>query len=223
MSLSLGRRVVMEAVGTALLLATAVGSGVMAQRLTGGNAGLALLACSVATTGVLVTLIVALGPWSGAHLNPVVSLTQSAGGQLPRHEALAYVVAQVAGATLGVWAVHLMFELPVLQSGAGVRSGAGQVFGEFVATFGLVLVIELSGKRPELVPFAVGSWIGAAYWFTSSTSFANPAATIARAFTTTPAGIRLADVPGFLLGEVLGAVAALLLARWLLASERKAS
>lgn len=214
MSLSLSRRAVIEALGTALLIATPVGTGVMAERL-GSGAALSLLAGSLATVGILITLIVTLGPWSGAHLNPVVSLTQG----LPRNEALTYVVAQILGAILGVVVVHLMFGLEPLQAGTSVRSGSAQVFGEFVATFGLVLVVALctSGKKPtEFVAFAVASYIGAAYWFTSSTSFANPAGTIARAFTSTPAGIRFTDVPGFLIGEVAGALAAVALVRWLL-------
>jgi glycerol uptake facilitator-like aquaporin len=207
-----------------MLVATALGSAVMAGRLTGGNGGLALLACALVTAGVLAALIVTLGPLSGAHLNPVVTLALTIDGELSRREALFYVVAQLVGAWLGMAAVHLMFELPVLQVATTDRSGAARVFGEFVATFGLVLLVLLCVRqRAPQVAFVVAGYIAAAYWFTSSTSFANPAVTLARAVSDTPSGIRPADVPGFLLGQFTGAAAATALARWLMPLSKKVS
>jgi glycerol uptake facilitator-like aquaporin len=214
---SLSRRVVAEGVGTALLLAAVVGSGVMAERLSGGNVGLALLANALSTGGMLVALILTFGPISGAHLNPAVTVSAAALGGIPWSEVPGYVAAQVAGAFAGVALAHGMFGLPVYLASDHIRAGWPQILGEAVATFGLLSVIwGCSRRRPDAVAFAVAAYITAAYWFTSSTSFANPAVTLARAASNTFAGIRPADVPGFLLGQGIGALAATLLFRWLL-------
>jgi glycerol uptake facilitator-like aquaporin len=209
-------RVGAEAIGTALLLAAIVGSGIMAERLSGGNIGLALLANAIATAGALYALIAALGPVSGAHFNPAVSLVMAWRGDLAWCDVPAYLAAQVAGGVAGVWAAHLMFELPILQASAKARSGLAQGFSEVVASFGLVLVIWLASRRaPATVPAAVAGYIAGAYWFTASTSFANPAVTIARSLSDTFAGIRPADAPLFIAAQLVGAVAAALLCRWL--------
>ena len=211
------RALAAEAVGTAFLLAAVVGSGIMGERLAGGNVAIALLANSIATGAALVALILAFGPLSGAHFNPAVTVAAASQGGLPWSRAGAYVAVQLMGAFLGVMAAHVMFSEPLLAASAHERSGRAQVFSEFVATFGLVAVIwGGSRSRAPVVPFAVAAYITSAYWFTASTSFANPAVTIARAYTNTFAGIRLADVPGFLIGQVLGAVAATLLFKWLM-------
>lgn len=208
----LSRRLVAEALGSLLLAATVVGSGVMAERLAQGNAAVALLANTAATVAVLATLIALLGPISGAHFNPAVSAVESLRGRLPVREALAYGAIQVAGCCAGAMLAHAMFELPIVQASTHVRSGPAQWLSEAVATGGLLLVV-LGHRRSEDAPWMVAAWIGAAYWFTASTSFANPAITIARSLTNTFAGIRTADVPGFVAGQVVGALVALALAR----------
>jgi glycerol uptake facilitator-like aquaporin len=213
---NLGRRATAEGCGTALLLVGVVGSGIMAERLSGGNVALALLANALATGGALFALIAAFGPVSGAHFNPAVTLADASQGGLPWREVPAYLLAQVLGAFLGVAVAHGMFELPVFVASTHVRAGGAQVLGEAVATFGLLAVIWGSSRaRSGLVAFAVAAYITGAYWFTLSTSFANPAVTLARAATDTFAGIRPADVPGFLAGQAIGAVAATALLRWL--------
>jgi len=213
---ALGRRAAAEAIGTALLLAGVVGSGIMGERLAGGNVAIALLANSIATGALLVALIVTFAPVSGAHFNPVVSLAMALGGAFAWRELAVYVVAQVVGAFAGVACAHLMFVAPLFAASAHARSGGAQLLSETVATFGLVSVIE-SGSRFEArsVPVAVGTYIAAAYWFTASTSFANPAVSLARAATDTFAGIRPADVPGFVAAQIAGGVAAVWLWRWL--------
>jgi len=213
---NLGRRVVAEGVGTAMLLATVVGSGIMAERLAGGNVAIALLANTVATGAGLVALILTFGGISGAHFNPVVTLADASQGGLKWRDAGPYVVAQIVGAFAGVALAHLMFDAPAFAASRHARSGLGQLAGEFTATFGLVSVIwGCSRSRPSATPFAVAAFITAAYWFTSSTSFANPAVTLARAATDTFAGIRPADAPGFIVAQTVGAGAATVLFRWL--------
>lgn len=215
MKFDLPRRLVSEVIGTALLLAAVVGSGIMAERLAGGNEAIALLANTIATAAALVALILTFGPISGAHLNPAVTLSLAARGDLARREAPGYVVAQLAGAVAGVWLAHGMFGEPWLMISQHARSGTGQLLSECVATFGLLSVIlGCSRTKPEAVPYAVAAYIASAYWFTASTSFANPAVTVARALTDTFAGIRPADVPGFLVAQLGGAAAATLLFRW---------
>jgi glycerol uptake facilitator-like aquaporin len=212
----LPQRVVAEAVGTAMLLAAVVGSGVMAERLAGGNVAVALLANTLATGSALVALILAFGPISGAHLNPAVTLASAWQGYTPPREAPFYVVAQIVGAFGGVAVAHLMFELPLFFVSRHARAGSAQMFSESVATFGLLLVIWSCVRfRPAVTPFAVAAYITAAYWFTASTSFANPAVTLARSVSDTFAGIRPADAPGFIAAQLLGAAAATLLLRWL--------
>lgn len=213
---TLARRMTAEGVGTALLLATVVGSGIMGERLAGGSVGLALLANTIATGAVLVALILAFGPVSGAHFNPAVTLADATQSGIPWREVLPYVAAQTAGAFAGVAAAHLMFGEPLFFASRHARSGAAQAFSEFVATFGLLAVIWGCVRlRSATVPFAVGAYITAAYWFTASTSFANPAVTLARSATDTFSGIRPADVPAFILAQLLGAGAATALFRWL--------
>jgi len=212
----LPRRLVGEAVGTALLLATVVGSGIMGERLAGGNVAVALLANTLATGAALVALILVFGPISGAHFNPAVTLADAWQGGIAWPEVLPYVAAQVIGAFAGVAAAHVMFELPLFFASQHVRSGPAQMFSEFVATFGLLATIwGCVRARADAVPFAVAAYITAAYWFTASTSFANPAVTLARAASDTFAGIRPADAPGFILAELLGAAAATALFGWL--------
>jgi len=219
----LARRSVSEALGTALLLATVVGSGVMAERLSGGNVALALLANTIATGAVLVALILTFGPISGAHFNPAVTLADAARGGLPWRDVPAYVTSQIAGAYAGVAAAHAMFELPVWFASRHVRTGPSQWLAEFIATFGLLAVIwGCSRTRPAAVPFAVGAYITAAYWFTASTSFANPAVTLARAASDTFAGIRPIDVPAFVLAQLTGAGAATALFAWLAPADASA-
>jgi glycerol uptake facilitator-like aquaporin len=211
------RRLVAEAVGTALLLAAVVGSGIMGERLAGGNVAIALLANTLATGGALVALILTFGPVSGAHFNPAVTLAVASQGGLPWREAPGYVAAQLSGAVLGVGAAHLMFGEAIYSYSRHVRSGGAQVFSEFIATFGLVAVIQGCARhRSSAVPFAVAAYIVAAYWFTASTSFANPAVTLARSLSDTFAGIRPQDAPGFILAQLAGASAATFLFRWLL-------
>jgi glycerol uptake facilitator-like aquaporin len=213
------RRLTAEFLGTALLLAAVVGSGIMGDRLSGGNVAIALLANTIATGATLVTLILTFGPVSGAHFNPAVTLADASQGGISWREAPGYIAAQVVGALLGVWAAHLMFREAVLQVSQHVRAGGAQMFSEFVATFGLLSVIWGCGRlRAEAAPFAVGLYITGAYWFTASTSFANPAVTLARSFTNTFAGIRPADAPGFVAAQLGGAFAATFLFRWLVPS-----
>ena len=205
-----------EFLGTAFLLATVVGSGIMGERLAAGNAALALLANSLATGCGLAALILALGPVSGAHFNPLVSLWAAREGALPRRRVIGYVSAQCAGAFFGVAAANLMFELPAFTASGHARQGAAQLLSEAIATFGLILVIAACARRrPSAAPFAVAAYITAAYWFTASTSFANPAVTLARMATDTFSGIRPADAPAFIGAQAVGALAAALLSRWL--------
>jgi glycerol uptake facilitator-like aquaporin len=213
----LGRRLVAEAVGTAFLLAAVVGSGIMGERLAGGNTAVALLANTLATGAALVAVILTFGPISGAHLNPAVTLADASQGGMPWREVPFYLTAQVAGAFAGVAAAHVMFELPLFFPSQHARAGGAQMFSEFVATFGLLAVIwGCARTRAAVVPFVVAAYITAAYWFTASTSFANPAVTLARAASDTFAGIRPVDAPGFILAQLLGAAAATALFRWLL-------
>ena len=215
-AVDLKRRLVAEALGTALLLATVVGSGIMAERLAGGNVAIALLANTIATGAALVALILTFGPISGAHLNPAVTIADASQGGLRWGDVPGYVVAQIAGAFGGVALAHVMFEEPIFSASEHVRAGVGQLVSEFVATFGLLAVSwGCSRRRTSAVPFAVGAYITAAYWFTASTSFANPAVTLARAATNTFAGIRPVDAPGFLVAQLLGAFAATAVFRWL--------
>lgn len=209
------RPVAAEFLGTALLLAAVVGSGIMAERLAAGNMAVALLANAIATGCALFALILMFAPFSGAHFNPIVSLASVLSNDLPVRGVVPYVLAQTAGAISGVWLAHLMFDLPILQASLHARDGIGQWAGEFVATFGLVMLIE-TGKRHFLpsLPAAIAAYITAAYWFTSSTSFANPAVTIARGFTDTFAGITPQHVPVFIMAQALGAGAAVVLSRW---------
>jgi glycerol uptake facilitator-like aquaporin len=216
---SLPRRLTAEAVGTALLVAAVVGSGIMAERLSGGSVGLALLANALATGGVLAALILTFGPISGGHFNPAVTLADASQGGLSWRAALLYIPAQIIGGFAGVAAAHLMFGEPLFTASTHVRAGAAQAFSEGVATFGLLSVIwGVSRSRAAVVPFAVAAYIVGAYWFTASTSFANPAMTLARAATGTFAGIRPADVPAFCLAQLVGAACATALFRWLLPS-----
>jgi glycerol uptake facilitator-like aquaporin len=213
---SLQRRVVAEFIGTLFLLAAVVGSGIMGERLAAGNVALALLANSIATGSALIALILAFGEVSGAHLNPAVTLADAMRGGIGWREVPAYIFAQVAGALGGVIAAHLMFGLSSLAVSTRIRSGPSQLFSEFVATFGLLAVIwGCARKRPTAVPYAVGCYITAAYWFTASTSLANPAVTFARCLTNTFSGIRPADVAGFIGAQICGAIAATLLFQWL--------
>lgn len=212
---SLSRRLAAEWMGTAFLVAAVVGSGIMGERLSGGNVALALLVNTVATGAALVALILALGPISGAHFNPVVSLAVAWDGAIAWKELPGYVVSQVFGGVSGTIAAHLMFGLPVVSLSNHVRSGPAQVFSEFVATFGLLAVIlGCSRAQSRATAFAVGSYIAAAYWFTASTSFANPAVTIARSLSNTFSGIRPADSPGFIAAQLVGGFAATLIFRW---------
>jgi len=223
MQVDLARRSVAEGLGTALLLATVVGSGIMGERLAGGNVAIALLANTLATGAALVALILTFGPVSGAHLNPAVTLADAAVGGRPWREVPAYVLAQIAGAFAGVAAADVMFELPVFSASRHARTGPAQWFSEFVATFGLLAVIwGCSRRRASAVPYAVGAYITAAYWFTASTSFANPAVTLARAATDTFAGIRPDDVLGFVVAQLAGAALATVAFRWLVPPETTA-
>jgi glycerol uptake facilitator-like aquaporin len=209
----LSRRALAEAVATAFLLAGIVGSGIMGERLAGGNVAIALLANSLATGALLAVLIAAFGPLSGAHLNPVVTIAAALRGELRAADLAAYAAAQCAGALLGVAAAHAMFELAPFAPGTHPRSGPAQLLSEFVATLGLVLTILACASRTRDLPYLVGAYIAAAYWFTGSTSFANPAVTLARAATDTFAGIRPVDVSGFVAAQLAGGAAALALWR----------
>jgi len=216
MKIDLARRVCAEYIGTAFLVAAVVGSGIMADRLSGGNVGLALLENTIATGAALVALIITFGPISGAHLNPVVTVMDAFERGLPWAETPVYIVGQVLGGISGAVAAHLMFGLSAVSLSTHARSGPSQMFSEFVATFGLVCVIWGSSRlKPTTVPFAVGAYITSAYWFTASTSFANPAVTIARCLSDTFAGIRPADVIWFVAAQFVGGFAATLLFRWL--------
>ncbi|PNS08455.1 aquaporin [Solilutibacter silvestris] len=211
--ITLRRKLLAEFIGTMLLLATVVGSGVMAVNLSQGNAAIALLANAGATAGILYVLIVVLGPISGAHFNPVVTLLMCMRGEISTMEAVAYIAVQIVAAIIGVMLAHAMFGLALIQPGTHVRTGAAQWLSEAVATFGLVLTILLGiRRRPAAVPALVASYIFAAYWFTASTSFANPAVTIARSLTQTFAGIRPDDIGGFVLAQLLGGATGLLVA-----------
>jgi len=215
MTAPLSRRVAAEFLGTGFLVAAVVGSGIMGERLAGGNVAIALLANTIATGAALVALILAFGPISGAHLNPAVSIAEAMERGLPWRETPAYVAAQIVGGVGGTIVAHLMFGLPLVSLSRHARSGYAQVFSEFVATFGLVAVIwGCSRFRPNAVPLAVGAYITAAYWFTASTSFANPAVTIARSLTDTFSGIRPADAGFFILAQLVGALAAARFFRW---------
>jgi glycerol uptake facilitator-like aquaporin len=219
----LRRRLLAEALGTAFLLATVVGSGIMAENLAGGNVALALLANAIPTGAILVVMITMFGPISGAHFNPAVTLCFFVRRAMGAPDALAYVAAQLLGAAIGTWCAHLMFDMPILMIGGTVRAGVGQWVGEAVATFGLVAAILACMRfRPKAVAATVGLYITAAYWFTSSTSFANPAVTVARMLTDSFAGIRPADVPAFIVAQFAGALAAALIAAWLFAEPDKA-
>jgi len=210
------RRLCSEALGTAFLLAAVVGSGIMAERLSSGNNALALLGNTLPTGAILVVLILIFGPVSGAHLNPAVSVAFALRKELPWRDAAGYSGAQIIGGLVGVWAAHLMFELPAWQISLHMRTGAGQWLAEFVATFGLLLtILGCLARTPAAVPYAVGLYITAAYWFTASTSFANPAVTIARSISNTFAGIAPAGVPVFILSQFAGMLAAVLLVQWL--------
>jgi glycerol uptake facilitator-like aquaporin len=210
------RRAVAEAIGTGFLLAAVVGSGIMGERLAGGNVAIALLANTLATAATLIALILALGPVSGAHFNPAVTLAVAWQGGLAWRETPAYLGSQVAGAFAGVGAAHIMFGQPLFFASRHARSGGAQMFSEFVATFGLLAVITGCARwKSAAAPFAIGAYIAGAYWFTASTSFANPAVTMARAASDTFAGIRPADVPGFVAAQLAGALAAAVLMQWL--------
>jgi glycerol uptake facilitator-like aquaporin len=217
------RRIVAECLGTAFLLAGVVGSGIMAARLAGGNGALALLCNTIPTGAVLAVLILTFGPLSGAHFNPAVSVAMALRRELPVKVAAAYIAAQIVGGIVGVLAAHAMFELPLWQVSMNVRTGPGQWLAEFVATFGLLLTIfGCAAWTPAAIPYAVGLYITAAYWFTASTSFANPAVTIARALSDTYAGIAPAGVLAFIVAQLCGALAAVVLARWLFAGGKAA-
>ena len=218
-AVDLRRRALAEGLGTALLLATVVGSGIMGDKLAGGNVALALLANTVATGAGLVALILTFGPISGAHFNPAVTLADASQGGLPWREVPVYIVSQVLGAFVGVAVAHVMFDKPLFFASTHERAGVAELVSEFVATFGLLAVIwGCARRRAGAVPFAVGAYIMAAYWFTSSTSFANPAVTLARAASDTFAGIRPVDTPGFIVAQLLGAAAATATFRWLVPS-----
>jgi glycerol uptake facilitator-like aquaporin len=223
MAISLRRRCAAEGLGTAFLLAAVVGSGIMAERLAGGNQALALLCNTLPTGAILAVLILTFGPISGAHFNPAVSLAFAFRGELPARPAAAYIACQAAGAITGVWAAHLMFGLSVLQLATSVRTGPGQWLAEGIATFGLLITIfGCLARNASAIPYAVGLYITAAYWFTASTSFANPAVTIARALSDTFAGIQPANVVAFIAAQLIGMSAALTLSGWLWRPENPA-
>lgn len=224
MPTTLSRRVAAEALGTGFLVTAVVGSGIMAEKLAGGNIAVALLGNTIPTGAILVVLILALGPISGAHFNPAVSLVMAAKGALRRRDLAAYVAAQVLGGCLGTLAAHGMFELPLLQLATKLRTGPAQWFAEFIATFGLlVTILAVVRFRIEAVPFAVGLYITAAYWFTASTSFANPAVTIARALTNSFAGIAPEHVVIFIMAQIAGGFTGAALVGWLTGPERSPS
>lgn len=215
-SFSISRRLVAEALGTGLLVATVVGSGIMAERLAGGNIAIALLGNTIPTGTILVVLILAFGPISGAHFNPVVSVVMACTGALPRRQVVPYVIFQIAGGCMGTIIAHGMFELPLIEFAGKARTGPGQWLAEFVATFGLLMtILTVARFKREAIAYAVGLYITAAYWFTASTSFANPAVTFARALTDTFAGIAPVHVVSFIVAQFLGAAAGLATAAWL--------
>jgi glycerol uptake facilitator-like aquaporin len=212
---SLTQRSVAECLGTAFLLAAVVGSGIMAQKLAGGNNALALLCNTLPTGAILAVLILTFGPISGAHFNPAVSVAFALRRELSWPNAVTYIVAQIIGGVIGVWITHLMFELPVWQVSSNARTGTGQWLAEFVATFGLLLtILGCVARTPAAVPYAVGLYITSAYWFTASTSFANPAVTIARSLSDTFAGIAPTGVVAFITAQFVGMIAAVALGRW---------
>ena len=218
MKFSISQRACAEFLGTAFLVTAAVGSGIMGERLSNGNVAIALLANSIATGAALVTLILTFGPISGAHFNPVVTLADATSGGLARGDILPYILSQFAGGFAGTVNSHFMFALPAITYSRHARSGPAQFYAEIVATFGLIAVISTCAKlNARAIPVAVGGYIAGAYWFTSSTSFANPAVTLARCFTDSFAGIQPRDVPGFVVAETLGAAVAFFLFRWLIA------
>jgi len=220
----LSRRLFAESLGTAFLLATVIGSGIMAERLSGGNAALALLGNTLPTGAILAVLILIFGPLSGAHFNPAVSIGFALRGELKWSELAPYVAVQIVAGILGVFAAHAMFELPILQISAHARTGPGQWFAESIASFGLLLTIfGCVARAPQAVAYAVGLYITAAYWFTASTSFANPAVTIARALSNTFAGIAPAGVAAFTAAQLLGMLAAVAASRWLWPAENARS
>ena len=220
---TLARRAVAEALGTMLLLAAIIGSGIMEERLAGGNVAIVLLANTIATGAALLALILTFGPVSGAHFNPAVTLADASQGGLAWREVPAYVCAQLVGAIAGVACANVMFELPLFFASRHKRAGGAQLFSEFIATFGLLVVIWGCARRARAtaVPFAVAAYIVAAYWFTASTSFANPAVTLARSLSDTFAGIRPVDVPGFIIAQLAGAAAATALMRWIVPDLKK--
>jgi glycerol uptake facilitator-like aquaporin len=216
MKTSLAQRIVAEFLGTGFLLAAVVGSGIMAARLAGGDAALALLCNTIATGAILTVLILMLGSISGAHFNPAVSLAAALRGDMAAPATAVYIGAQLTGAIVGVWVAHLMFELPVLQISLTMRAGPGQWLAEAIATFGLLLtILGCSARNPAAIPYAVGLYITSAYWFTASTSFANPAVTIARSLSDTFAGIAPTGVMAFIAAQLIGMLAAVALGRWL--------
>ncbi len=216
MKTSLAQRIAAEFLGTGFLLAAVVGSGIMAARLAGGDAALALLCNTIATGAILTVLILMLGPISGAHFNPAVSLAAALCGDMTAPATAVYIGAQLTGAIVGVWVAHLMFELPVLQISLTTRAGPGQWLAEAIATFGLLLtILGCSARNPAAIPYAVGLYITSAYWFTASTSFANPAVTIARSLSDTFTGIAPAGVMAFIAAQIVGMLAAVALGRWL--------
>jgi glycerol uptake facilitator-like aquaporin len=215
-AVALSRRLAAECLGTGFLLAAVVGSGIMAAKLADGNGALALLCNTLPTGAILTVLILTFAPISGAHFNPAVSVALSLRGELPAQTAAGYIGAQIFGGILGVWAAHLMFELPLWQVSATTRTGQGQWFAEAVGTFGLLLtILGCNARTPAATPYAVGLYITAAYWFTASTSFANPAVTVARSLSDTFAGIAPAGVVAFIAAQLIGMLAAVMLARWL--------
>lgn len=219
--MGLPRRLAAEAVGSFLLFVTVIGSGIMGEALSGGNVAVALLGNTIATGAMLYVLIGMLGPVSGAHFNPVVSLVMAVRRELPRGDLAPYVLMQLGGGLLGVWAAHLMFDLPILQVSLKARIGIGQWSGEAIATFGLILtILGKSRHRPGSVPAGVALYIVAAYWFTSSTSFANPAITLARSVSDTFSGIAPADTAGFIAAQLIGALLAAALGKWLFAPDQ---
>ena len=221
---SVAQRAAAEGLGTAFLLAAVVGSGIMAAKLAGGNEALALLCNTLPTGAILTVLILTFGPVSGAHFNPAVSIAFALRQELPWPEAAAFIVVQIIGGIIGVWAAHAMFELPLWQVSLTARTGPGQWFAEFVAAFGLVLtILGCLARTPNAVPYAVGLYITAAYWFTASTSFANPAVTIARALSDTYAGIAPSGVIAFIAAQLAGMLMAVLLAHWLWTSRKPSS
>lgn len=218
--MTLAKRLTAEAVGTALLLATIIGSGIMGEQLAGGNTAIALLANAIATGAALVALILTFGPISGAHFNPLVSFAEAIWGRLEWRALPFYILVQFIAAFVGVATAHVMFDQALFSASQHARAGLPLIFSEVVATFGLIcIILGVVRMRPAAVPFAVAGYITAAYWFTASTSFANPAVTLARAASNTFAGIYANDAPGFIVGQIVGAASAIVLMKWLLSGE----